>query len=70
MSSVGAGVREIRTRDDGNAYRTLYVANIGEAIYVLHVFTKKSHVTKKTDIDTARDRFKALRLRLRQGQRR
>ncbi len=70
MSTVGAGVREIRIRDDGNAYRALYVvANIGEAIYVLHVFKKKSRVTKKTDIDTARNRFKDLRLRLRQDQR-
>ena len=68
MSSVGAGVREIRIRDDGNAYRALYVANIGEAIYVLHVFKKKSRVTKKTDIDTGRNRFKDLRLRLRQDQ--
>ncbi len=66
---MGTGVREIRIRDGGNAYRAIYAANIGEAIHVLHVFTKKSRMTKKTDIDTASDRFKALRLQLRQDQR-
>ncbi len=67
--SIGVGVREIRIRDDGNAYRTLYVTNIGEGIYVLHVFTKKSNRTKRTDIDTARSRLRALQLQLREERR-
>ena len=48
------------------AYRTLYVTNIREAIYVLHVLTKESKRTKRTDIDTARSRLKALQLQLRE----
>ena len=65
MPSVGRGVREIRIRDEGNAYRTLYVANIDDAIHVLHVFTKKSRRTRQGDIDTARARLRSLQLQLR-----
>lgn len=65
MPSVGRGVREIRIRDEGNAYRTLYVANIDDAIHVLHVFTKKSRRTRQGDIDTARARLRALQLQRR-----
>lgn len=64
MPSVGVGVREIRIRDDGNSYRTLFVTNIGDAIHVLHVFTKKSRKTRLSDIDVARSRLRALRQQL------
>jgi phage-related protein len=37
MSIVGAGVNEIRVRDESGAYRVLYVAKFEEAVYVLHV---------------------------------
>ena len=41
LAQVGSGVREIRIRDKDNNYRGIYVTNIGEAVYVLHVFGKK-----------------------------
>jgi phage-related protein len=39
----GSGVIELRVGDArSNAYRTVYVANLDTAIYVLHAFQKKS----------------------------
>lgn len=60
MSSVGLGVNEIRVREDGGAFRILYVARFAEAIYVLHAFQKKAQKTPKPDIDLARRRFRDL----------
>lgn len=59
MLSVGPGVREIRVRVDG-AYRLVYVAKFGEAVYVLHAFRKKSPKTSRLDIELARIRYKTL----------
>lgn len=66
MPSVGPGVREIRVRDDGNAYRSMYVTSIDDAVYVLHVFVKKSRRTDRSDVEIAKARLNALRSRLRQ----
>ena len=38
----GAGVLEIVERYDTNAYRAVYTVRFEEAVYVLHVFNKKS----------------------------
>ena len=65
MPSVGPGVREFRVRDDGNAYRSMYVTNIGDAVYVLHVFVKRSRRTARSDVEIAKARLNALRSRLR-----
>jgi predicted XRE-type DNA-binding protein len=35
MSTIGAGVREIRLRSGDGAFRVIYVANLGDAIYAL-----------------------------------
>lgn len=37
-----SGVYELRERHEGNAYRAVYIAKLGEKIYVLHCFQKKS----------------------------
>jgi phage-related protein len=60
MSTVGAGVREIRIRDDTGAYRVLYVAKFEDAVYVLHCFQKKTQTTPKRDIDVAEKRYREL----------
>lgn len=60
MTTVGPGVREIRVRDDAGAFRVLYVASIGDAIYVLHAFQKKTQQTAKRDLDLAVSRFKQI----------
>jgi phage-related protein len=38
----GAGVLEIVENDEGNAYRAVYTVQFTRAVYVLHVFQKKS----------------------------
>lgn len=57
---MGAGVKEIRIRDDAGAFRVLYVAKLKEAIYVLHCFYKKTEKTNVKDIDMASKRYQAL----------
>jgi phage-related protein len=60
MQSVGRGVREIRVRGADGAFRVIYVASLGDAIYVLHCFQKKSQRTAKEDIALAVCRYKRL----------
>ena len=66
MSSVGAGVEEIRIQI-GEAFRVFYVARFEEAVYVLHAFQKKSRKTAKKDLDLGKRRYKQM-LRHRQEQ--
>lgn len=44
MRTVGKGVEEIRLHVDG-AYRVFYIARFEEAVYVLHAFRKKTHMS-------------------------
>lgn len=60
MSSVGAGVREIRIREPSGAFRVMYLATRPEAIYVLHCFQKKSQQTSRQDLALAKARLKAV----------
>ena len=61
MSSIGQGVKEIRIKDEYGAFRVIYIAKLEEAIYVLHVFQKKSQRTEQKDIELARKRLSMLR---------
>ena len=61
MPSVGSGVRELRVRTGGNAYRSMYTTTVGDAVYILHVFVKKSQKTSRADIDIARKRFREVK---------
>lgn len=60
MVSVGAGVREIRVRDEAGIFRVMYVAKFADAIYVLHCFQKKTQQTSRSDIELAKARYKEL----------
>ncbi|MGD0831950.1 MAG: type II toxin-antitoxin system RelE/ParE family toxin [Terracidiphilus sp.] len=60
MPSIGRGVEEIRVRDDSGAYRVIYTARMADAVYVLHVFQKKTQATSKRDLDLAKKRFQQL----------
>ncbi len=60
MPSIGRGVEEIRVRDDSGAYRVIYTARMADAVYVLHVFQKKTQATSKHDLDLAKKRFQQL----------
>lgn len=55
-----SGVYEIRADHDGDTYRAVYVVNLGDVIYVLHVFKKKSPKgieTSRPDLDLIRSRL-------------
>src|SRR5882672_2207919 len=46
MPSIGKGVWELKESDERAWYRVVYLSKIGDVIYVLHCFEKKS---RKTD---------------------
>ena len=57
----GAGVLEMIEEDAGGTYRAVYTVSYASAVYVLHVFQKKSKRGKQTpqrDIDLIRERLK------------
>lgn len=57
MPTVGPGVNEIRVREESGAYRVIYLAKFEEAVYVLHVFEKRSQKTPKSDIQLPKSRY-------------
>ena len=59
-----SGVYEIRIDFDKDTYRTVYVLNLGDKIYVLHVFEKKS----KKGISTPKQELDIIRTRLKRAQ--
>jgi phage-related protein len=59
IKTVGAGVREVRIHTGGE-FRAFYVTNIGNALYVLHAFQKKTQATSTKDIALGRQRFKLI----------
>jgi phage-related protein len=60
MKTIGAGVKEIRIRDESGAFRVIYLAKLADAVYILHCFQKKTEQTSGRDIDLARKRYKEL----------
>jgi phage-related protein len=62
----GAGVLEIVEDHDGDTYRAVYTVRFTEAVYVLHVFQKKS----KKGIATPKHELERIRARLKQAERR
>ncbi len=56
-----SGVIEIKTDYHGDTYRTVYAIKLGDKLYVLHVFKKKSKKgisTPKPDMDMIKARLK------------
>ena len=62
MTTVGAGVFEIRVDDElgNNVGRCFYVAKFANCVYVLHCFIKKSAQTPQHNIDIGIERYKML----------
>lgn len=63
FKGVGSGVFEIALRYRTDAYRLVYAVQIGEDIWVLHAFQKKSKTgikTPKQEVDLIRQRLKRL----------
>jgi len=60
MTTVGAGVKELRIREEAGAFRVIYLAKLADAVYVLHCIQKKTEQTSQQDIQLARKRYKDL----------
>jgi phage-related protein len=60
MPDIGRGVREIRIAGRSGAFRIIYVASIGESIYVLHAFQKNTQKTAIADLNAAKLRYKLI----------
>ncbi len=61
LKGIGSGVFEIRASHRTDTYRAVYSVKIGDRIYVLHCFQKKSKSGKKTpkkEIDLIKKRLK------------
>ena len=59
---TGAGVLEVVEDHDGETYRAVYTVRVANAVYVLHVFQKKSKrgiATPKPDMDLIKQRLRA-----------
>ncbi|ABF43451.1 protein of unknown function DUF891 [Candidatus Koribacter versatilis Ellin345] len=64
MQSVGAGVFELKDADEKTWYRLLYLARIDDVIYVLDCFEKDTAKTERKELNRARQRLSAVRVRL------
>lgn len=67
LTGLGSGVWELTIKSRGDAFRVVYVLHIGEDIWVVHAFQKKSKkgiATPKSEIDLVRERMKRLREQL------
>jgi phage-related protein len=60
----GAGVLEVVANHHGDTYRAVYTVRFAEAVYVLHVFQKKS----KSRIATPRHDIKLIERRLKEAE--
>ena len=63
----GAGVLEIIENHDGNTYRAVYTVKLEDAVYVLHIFQKKSKRgirTPRRDMEIIKANFKRLMERI------
>jgi len=64
LQGLGTGIFEIALRHRGDAWRVVYAVQIGEDIWVVLAFQKKSRSgieTPKQDIDLVRERLKRLK---------
>jgi phage-related protein len=64
MIGMGSGVFEIALRFRGNAFRVMYAVQIGDDLWVIHAFQKKSKTgikTPKQEVDLIKERLKRLK---------
>ena len=64
MHGMGSGVFEIALPFRGDAYRVVYAVQLGEDIWVVHAFQKKSTQgikTPKREVDLIKDRLQRLK---------
>lgn len=64
LAGLGAGVCELAIKERGDAYRVVYALQLGDDIWVVHAFQKKSTkgiATPRHEIDLVRERIKRLK---------
>jgi len=64
LAGLGAGVWELAIKERGDAYRVVYALQLGDDVWVVHAFQKKSTKgisTPRHEIDLVRDRIKRLK---------
>lgn len=64
MHGLGSGVLEIALPFEGNAYRVVYALQLGDDLWVIHAFQKKSTQgikTPKREIELIKQRLKRLK---------
>jgi len=64
MKGLGSGVYEIAMAYRSDSYRAIYVVQMGEDIWVIHAFQKKSTkgiATPQKEIDLIKNRLKQLK---------
>lgn len=68
---LGGGAVEIVANDESGTYRAVYTVSIGDSIYVIHAFQKKSKAgiaTPKSEIELIRRRIRQLRSEVKDAQ--
>jgi phage-related protein len=73
LHGFGGNVMEIAAYDASGTYRVVYAVSIGESIYVIHAFQKKSKAgiaTPKPEMDLIRQRLKRLKSELNNAKKR
>jgi len=69
LRGFGSGVFEVALKYRTDAYRTVYALQLGDDVWVLHAFQKKTKQgikTPKKELDVIRERIKRLKKELQQ----
>lgn len=71
LRGLGTGVTEIVANDESGTYRVVYTVAIGDSIYVVHAFQKKSKIgisTPKSEIELVWQRLQQLRVEVKNAE--
>jgi phage-related protein len=64
LAGLGSGVWELAIKEQGDAFRVVYAVQLGNDIWVVHAFQKKSSKgisTPRHEIDLVRERIRRLK---------
>ncbi|WP_244496464.1 type II toxin-antitoxin system RelE/ParE family toxin [Methylobacterium indicum] len=72
LKGFGSGIFEVALKHRTDAFRLVYAVQVGDAVWVVHAFQKKSTSgikTSQADLDLVRQRIKQLMELVSDGQR-
>jgi phage-related protein len=64
LTGLGSGMWELAIKSRGDAFRVVYALKLGDDIWIVHAFQKKSKkgiATPRPEIDLVRERIKRLK---------